>query len=308
MGGGSPGRPRSPGRLLPVPPDTYLKDIVAAHRSRAAADTRVIDDLVARARTAPAPRPFAERLGVAVGGTLAVIAEVKRRSPSRGVLDGDLDPARAAADYAAGGAACLSVLTDGPHFGGSPADLRAARAACPLPVLRKDFTVCAADVCDARIMGADAVLLIVAALSDAELAEFLALAAQVSLAAVVEVHDELELERALDAGAAIVGVNQRDLATFSVDRDRAVAMAGAIPDDVVAVAESGIRGPDDAERLAAAGYQAVLVGESLVTAGDRTTAVSGLVGKAVGPRRAGGSPGATPCDRPAADGAPGTGF
>jgi len=273
-----------PGRLQPVPPDTYLEEILAVHRARAAQDARVLGELVAEAQGAPAPRPFAAALRVAPGGGLAVIAEVKRRSPSRGALDEDLDPARAAADYEAGGAACLSVLTDGPFFGGSPADLGAARAACGLPVLRKDFTVCAADVCDARIMGADAVLLIVAALSDAELASLLALSAEVSLAALVEVHDEAELDRALRAGAGIVGVNQRDLTTFTVDRDRAVRLAGAIPPEVVAVAESGIRGPDDAARLAAAGFQAVLVGESLVTAGDRRGAVRALAGRPVGAR------------------------
>ena len=163
------------------------------------------------------------------GGELAVIAEVKRRSPSKGPLDAGLDPAAVAADYEAGGAACVSVLTDEEFFGGSPADLAAARSACGLPVLRKDFTVSRADVCDARLMGADAVLLIVAALSDDELSSFLGLAQELSLDALVEVHDEAELERALDAGAELVGVNQRDLTTFAVDPERAARLVGGDP-------------------------------------------------------------------------------
>jgi indole-3-glycerol phosphate synthase len=214
-----------------------------------------------------------------------VIAEVKRRSPSKGELDAGLEPARVAADYEAGGAACVSVLTDAEFFGGSAADVEAVRAACELPILRKDFTVSEVDVCDARLMGADAVLLIVAALSDDELVGFLSLAQELSLDALVEVHDEVELERALDAGAELVGVNQRDLATFSVDLDRAERLLPLIPSEVVAVAESGIGDGDDARRLAEAGYQAVLVGESLIRARDRRAAVGELAGHRVGARR-----------------------
>ncbi|HLM96160.1 MAG TPA: indole-3-glycerol phosphate synthase TrpC [Acidimicrobiales bacterium] len=267
-----------------MPPDTYLTGILASHRARAAADDRSLDALVAEAQSVPAPRPFAARLAVVTGAELAVIAEVKRRSPSKGALDADLDPAQVAADYEAGGAACASVLTDAEFFAGSPQDLRAARAACTLPVLRKDFTVCAADVCDARLMGADAVLLIVAALSDEELISFLSLAQELGLDALVEVHDEAELERALDAGAELVGVNQRDLTTFSVDEARAARLVELIPPEVVAVAESGIRDGDDVARLADVGYQAVLVGESLVRAPDRQSAVRALSGHRVGVR------------------------
>jgi indole-3-glycerol phosphate synthase len=267
-----------------VPPDTYLTGILAAHRARAAADARRFDDLVAQAQSSPPTRPFALPLSISTGGELAVIAEVKRRSPSKGVLDSVLDPALVAADYEAGGAGCVSVLTDEEFFGGSPADVEAVRSACSLPVLRKDFTVCGADVCDARIMGADAVLLIVAALSDEELVSFLALALELSLDALVEVHDEAELGRALDSGAEIVGVNQRDLTTFSVDHERAARLVDLIPPEVVAVAESGIRGPADVGLLADLGYQAVLVGESLVRATDRRDAVRALVGHRVGPR------------------------
>jgi indole-3-glycerol phosphate synthase len=188
----------------------------------------------------------------------------------------DLDPAILAGQYLAGGASALSVLTDVDWFGGSPEDLAAARAAVPLPVLRKDFTVCENDVADARLMGADCVLLIVAALSQTELAAFHALAVELGLDVLVEVHDEPELERALEVGATVIGVNQRDLVTFQVDTDRAVRMAPLMPAGVVRVAESGVRGPDDAARLAEAGYHAVLVGESLVTSGDPRGGVAAL--------------------------------
>jgi len=266
---------------------SYLAEIVAAHRAAARADHRDPDELVARALAADgAVRPFAPALAERAVGGLGVIAEVKRRSPSKGDLDPSLDPAAVAASYAAGGATCLSVLTDRDFFGGSPVDLAAARAAVHLPVLRKDFTVSAADICDARLMGADAVLLIVAALSDEELTELSALADRLGLDALVEVHDQAELRRALDSGAGLIGVNQRDLSTFRVDPERAVALAAEIPDGVVAVAESGIGGPEDAERLAAAGYQAVLVGESLVRSAERTAAVAALAGHRVSPRAA----------------------
>jgi indole-3-glycerol phosphate synthase len=207
---------------------------------------------------------------------LAVVAEVKRRSPSKGALNPDLVPSLLAKAYAEGGAAALSVLTDAEFFGGSPEDLAEARAAVDVPVLRKDFTVCEADVCDARLMGADAVLLIAAALDDAELSAFHALAVDVGLDALVEVHDEAELERALAVGATLVGVNQRDLVTFEVDHARAERMGAAIPGGVVKVAESGIRDGADARRLRDAGYDAVLVGESLVTAADAAAAVREL--------------------------------
>lgn len=253
---------------------TYLDRILVAHRATAAADARDLDELVARATAAPPARPFAAALAAEAG--VSVVAEVKRASPSRGPLAAGLDPADVARHYAAGGAACLSVLTDAEFFSGSPDDLTKARAATTLPVLRKDFTVGPADVCDARLMGADAVLLIAAALSPDELDELHALARRVGLDALVEVHDEAEAEVAVAVGAILVGVNQRDLATFEVDTARAERVAKALPAGVVAVAESGIRGPDDVERLGAAGFAAVLVGESLVTAGDRAAAVASL--------------------------------
>jgi indole-3-glycerol phosphate synthase len=254
---------------------TYLDGIVAAHRERAAGDDRPRDAALEAARRADRPRPFRAALAATTGA--AVIAEVKRRSPSKGDLAPELDPAALARAYEAGGAACLSVLTDGPHFGGSPEDLAAARSAVSVPVLRKDFTVDEIDVCDARLMGADAVLLIVAALDDVELADFAQLAAELDLAALVEVHDEAEVERALAAGADLIGVNQRDLMTFAVDTHRAVDLADRLPAGVVRVAESGVTGPQDVTALAASGYDAVLVGETLVTSGDPRAATAALV-------------------------------
>jgi indole-3-glycerol phosphate synthase len=178
--------------------------------------------------------------------------------------------------YVDGGAAALSVLTDADYFGGSPADLEAARAAVDVPVLRKDFTVCDADVRAARAMGADAILLIVAALDDEELRRLHDAAVAVGLDVLVEVHDDEELRRAMAAGARIVGVNQRDLRTFEVDHERAVRMAADIPADVVRVAESGVRDADDARRLRDAGYDAILVGQTVVTAGDPAETVRSL--------------------------------
>jgi indole-3-glycerol phosphate synthase len=260
---------------------TYLADILVAHRARAEADGRALPDLVEQAAATPPPRDFMAALQA---DGLTCIAEIKRRSPSKGDLDPGLQADLVAKDYVTGGASCLSVLTDVDFFGGSVADLAAARQASGLPVLRKDFTVQEADVADARLMGADAVLLIAAALSDAELTSCAALAEELALAALVEVHDEDELARALRAGALLVGVNQRDLRTFEVDHERACAMAARIPPGVVAVAESGIRDAADARRLAEAGYDAILVGETLVRAADRPARLRQLVGHTVGAR------------------------
>lgn len=256
---------------------TYLDRILAAHRDAAARDTRSLTSVEAAAAAGPPVRGFRARLSaVAADGDLAVIAEIKRRSPSLGDLAVGIDPAAVAASYEAGGAACLSVLTDVSFFGGSPADLVAARSATSLPVLRKDFTVGAADVFDARAMGADAVLLIAAALSDELLASLHALARSLGMDALVEVHDGAEVDRALAVGANLIGVNQRDLVTFAVDTERALQVASSIPDGVIRVAESGIDGPAAAARLAGAGYDAVLVGETLMRAADRSAAVAEL--------------------------------
>ena len=241
----------------------------------AAADSRRLDDLLDRAAGLPPPRLFADALA---GPDLSVIAEIKRRSPSKGDLAPDLDPAALAKAYEAAGASALSVLTDSEFFGGSADDLAAARAAVGIPVLRKDFTVDERDICDARIMGADAVLLIVAALSDDELKRFHALAAELGMAALVEVHDEAEVARAVIVHADLMGVNQRDLRTFEVDGTRAAKLARTIPSGVVKVAESGIDNSDDLVRLRDAGYAAALVGEHLVTAPDPGEALRRLRG------------------------------
>jgi indole-3-glycerol phosphate synthase len=255
---------------------TYLDRILERHRENAVADSRTLGELVAQTAALQPCRGFRARLLAA--NEIAVVAEIKRRSPSKGDLHADLDPAEIARAYEAGGASCLSVLTDEEFFGGSIADLQAARGAVSLPVIRKDFTVDPRDVADARLMGADAVLLIAAALDPFELVELHELATELGLDALVEVHDEPELEEAMNAGASLIGVNQRDLITFEVDHERAERMATEIPDGVVKVAESGVRDAADARRLAAAGYDAILVGESLVTSGDPATAVRSLRG------------------------------
>jgi indole-3-glycerol phosphate synthase len=267
----------APGRgRRPLSSPTYLDRILEAHRASAAADDRSLEVLVEDASSCPPARGFRRALAAAEG--IAVISEVKRRSPSKGDLFVDLDPAGLARDYAEGGAVCLSVLTDEAWFGGSAQDLTDARRAVDLPVLRKDFTVDARDVVDARLMGADCVLLIAAALDDSELGDFRALAAELGLDVLVEIHDEAELDRALAVNADLIGVNQRDLVTFEVDHERACRMAPQMPAGVVRVAESGVRDRADAIALAEAGYDALLVGETLLTSGDPAGAIVDLRG------------------------------
>jgi indole-3-glycerol phosphate synthase len=259
---------------------TVLDEILATKRDEVTMLHRpqVRDLLRARALDAPPARDFASALRPAAG-TLGVVAEIKRKSPSKGELAPELDPGLTAKAYAAGGASCLSVLTDRPWFGGSIDDLVAARAACELPVLRKDFTIDEVQVYETRAVGADAILLIVAALpDDAVLRDLHDLALGLGLAVLVETHDDDELERALALGARIVGVNARNLGTFAEDLGVGEALASRVPADAVAVAESAIRSVDDAGRMAAAGFDAVLVGEMLVRAPDATVAVRGLAG------------------------------
>jgi indole-3-glycerol phosphate synthase len=217
-----------------------------------------------------------------------VIAEIKRRSPSRGPLAPDLDPAALAAAYEAGGAAAISVLTEPEFFAGSAADLRAAASSIGVPVLRKDFIIHPAQVWESRAIGADALLLIVAALDDETLTQLIATALEAGIEVLVEVHDEVETERAHASGAGLVGVNARDLVTFEVDLGVAERLAGRLDGFEGRVAESGITGPADVARMAAAGYDAVLVGESLVRHRDPADAVSLLTGQRVpggGPER-----------------------
>jgi indole-3-glycerol phosphate synthase len=254
-----------------------LDDILARTRAdlgpRQAA--RPLSELEAAAARMPPARSLARALRRP--GQIACIAEFKRRSPSAGWIAEGAEPSATARAYAAGGAAAMSVLTDGPFFGGNLEDLRAARAACDVPILRKDFVVDRYQIVEARAAGADAVLLIVAALDDAQLAALLAATRQVGLDALVEAHDEVEVARAVAAGASIVGINNRDLRTFTVDRDLAARMRPRVPADRVIVAESGIRDSADVARLRAAGVDAILVGETLMRAPDPAAALRALV-------------------------------
>jgi indole-3-glycerol phosphate synthase len=206
-----------------------------------------------------------------------VIAEVKRSSPSKGALAAIADPAGLAVDYAEGGAAVISVLTEQRRFGGSLADLRAVRAAVDVPLLRKDFMVTSYQLWEARAHGADVVLLIVAALEQDALVSLHERAVSLGMTVLVEVHDEQELDRAVDAGARVIGVNARDLRTLEVDRGTFARLAPRIPSGIVRVAESGVRGPHDVLEYARSGADAVLVGESLVTGGTPRQAVADLV-------------------------------
>ncbi|WP_370892912.1 indole-3-glycerol phosphate synthase TrpC [Janibacter sp. GXQ6167] len=208
---------------------------------------------------------------------LSVIAEVKRSSPSKGALAEITDPAALASQYAIGGATAISVLTEERRFGGSLADLDAVRAAVPTPLLRKDFMVTDYQLWEARAHGADLILLIVAALEDQDLARMLDLTAQLGMTALVEVHDEAETMRALDLGASVIGVNNRNLKTLEVDNSTFARLAPLIPAECVRVAESGVRGPQDAASFARAGADAILVGEALVTGGDPAAAVAAMI-------------------------------
>ena len=228
----------------------------------------------ARAAQAPAPR---DALHVLREPGVGVIAEVKRASPSRGALADIGDPAALAKLYAEGGARIISVLTEGRRFGGSLDDLDAVRAAVEIPVLRKDFIVGPYQVHEARAHGADIVLLIVAALEQNVLHGLLERIESLGMTALVEVHTEAEADRALSAGARVIGVNARDLTTLTVDRDVFARIAPGLPSGVVTVAESGVRGPSDLLAYAGAGADAVLVGEGLVTSGDPRAAVAELV-------------------------------
>jgi indole-3-glycerol phosphate synthase len=255
---------------------SVLDDIIAGVRVDLAtrqADVSIdtLKEQAARRDTAIDPMPGYRSPGI------SVIAEVKRSSPSRGRLAEIADPAALAAEYAAGGAATISVLTEQRRFEGSLADLRAVRAAVDVPVLCKDFVVSAYQLWEARAAGADLVLLIVAALSDHELEGLIDRARSIGLTPLVEVHTESEVIRALQAGADLVGVNARDLLTLDVDRDTFARLAPCIPDGIVRVAESGVRGPHDVLEYARNGADVVLVGETLVTGKDPRTAVADLV-------------------------------
>jgi indole-3-glycerol phosphate synthase len=207
----------------------------------------------------------------------AVIAEIKKASPSRGVLASDFHPAELAVKYESGGASALSVLTDQDFFQGSLKDLGAARAATELPVIRKDFTIAEYHVLEAAAHGADAILLIVAILDEPQLRAFRELAAEFGMASVIEVHDEAQLETALHSGAEIIGVNNRDLRTFEVSLETSIALGAKIPGNVLKISESGIFSRADVKRLISAGFDAFLVGEHLVKSGDPAAALRELV-------------------------------
>jgi indole-3-glycerol phosphate synthase len=265
---------------------TILDDILATKRDEVTVlrypQTR--DLLRKTALDAPPTRDFAGSLR-RTDGRVAVIGELKRRSPSKGDLAPDLDPGPTAKAYEAGGAAALSVLTDHHYFGGTVADLQAARDATTRPCLRKDFTIDEVQVYETRAIGADAVLLIVAAIPDGGLlADLHALAVELGLDVLVEAHDAHEVERAVEAGARVVGVNSRDLTTFAEDLGVATDLSKLVPPEVVAVAESAIRTADDARRVAAAGFDAVLVGEALVRADDPTALARAMSMAPVTPR------------------------
>ena len=257
---------------------TVLDDIIAGVREDLAVrmNATSLDDLQRRVEHVPAPLDGEAALR---REDLALIAEVKRASPSKGELADIADPASLAGAYAAGGASAVSVLTEQRRFSGSLADLDAVREAVQVPVLRKDFMVTDYQLWEARAHGADLVLLIVAALDDADLARMLGLAGRLGMTALVEVHDEHETQRAVDVGATVIGVNARNLKTLAVDPDTFSRLCPLIPPGLVKVAESGISGPADAASYAAQGADAVLVGEALVTGGDPQAAVRRLLGR-----------------------------
>jgi indole-3-glycerol phosphate synthase len=262
---------------------TYLDSIEAFHRGRAQRDTRDWRPRLAHVHYR-GPR-LEDALARSAGPNLKVIAEVKRRSPSKGWLGEHLDAAVLAGEYVAGGASALSVLTDEPHFAGSRTDLETVARAVTVPVLRKDFTVCENDVLDAAEMGASGVLLIAAILDGAELAHYVSLAIEVGLSALVEVHDAREADIALSSGARLIGINQRDLHTFRVDPEHAAAVIATLPKDVIRIAESGLRTRDDVLRAAEAGFDAVLVGEVFVTSPSPREAVREFATVALGQHR-----------------------
>lgn len=255
---------------------TVLDSIIEGVRADVAAREAVLDLAAVKKAAQRAPEPR-DATGALLQPGIGVIAEVKRASPSKGDLAHIADPADLARDYEAGGARIISVLTEERRFHGSLADLDAVRAAVDIPVLRKDFIVGPYQIHEARAHGADVILLIVAALEQDALTSLLDRTESLGMTALVEVHTEAEADRALEAGARVIGVNARNLKTLEVDRDSFSRIAPGLPSKVIKVAESGVRGTGDLLAYAGAGADAVLVGEGLVTSGDPRQAVSDLV-------------------------------
>lgn len=257
-----------------------LAEICATKREEVTARQAfaTLEDLDRKAAEASPPRGFRRALEAKAAAGFGLIAEIKKASPSKGLIRADFRPAEHAIAYQLGGAACLSVLTDAPYFQGHEDYLMDARAACDLPVLRKDFMVDPWQVAESRAIGADAILIIVAALGDAEMAEIEAAAIERGMDVLVEVHDEAEMERAARLNSRLIGVNNRDLRTFRTDLATTERLATLVPEGALLVSESGINSHADCERLAAVGVRCFLVGESLMRQPDVARATRDLLG------------------------------
>jgi indole-3-glycerol phosphate synthase len=256
---------------------------IIAYKRKEIADAVAERDLAAveaAARNAPPVRPFAAALEAKIArGDYALIAEIKKASPSKGLIRSDYDPASLAKAYETGGAACLSVLTDGPSFQGAPEHLTQARAAAQLPVLRKDFMLDRYQVAQSRALGADCILIIMAAVDDIAAGTLCAYAKAWEMDAIAEVHDKRELDRALKLDCRLIGINNRDLKTFKTTLENTEKLVPGIPDDRIAIAESGIATPADLARLAKSGVHAFLVGESLMRQADVAAATRALLAR-----------------------------